>query len=67
MQPTGEHGAVQQLGCVFCEGNEGALGHIFSEMRIADHSQRGGKDQIDVTMHELGKGGFGALFSVGTQ
>jgi hypothetical protein len=59
--------AIHELGGVFRECDEHALGHVLSEVRIANHAQRGGIDEIHVTAHQLGKGRFGAVFSVGAQ
>jgi len=67
MQPTGEHRAIRELGGVLREREEHALRHIFSEMRIANHAQRGGIDEIHVAAHQLGKRRFGAAFSVSAQ
>ncbi len=40
---------------------------LFSEVRITNHPQRGGMDEIHVAAHQLGERRFGAVFSVGAQ
>ena len=66
-QPTGQHRAIHELGGVFRECGEHALGHVLSEVRIANHAQRGGIDEIHLAAHQLGECRFGAVFSVGAQ
>ncbi len=34
------------------------LGHVFGLVRIANHPQRGGIDEVNVTPHQLGKRRF---------
>ena len=67
MQPTRQHRTLHQLGCVTCEGHENGLGHVLCQVRITDHSQRSGIDQIHVPPSQFGKGVFRALFQVSPQ
>lgn len=67
IQPTGQHRAIHELAGVFRKGDEHALGYVFREMRIANHAQRGGMDEIHIAAHQLGERRFGAVFSVGEQ
>ena len=67
MQPAGQHRAIRELGGVFREGDEHALGHVLSEVRIANHAQRRGIDEIQMAAQQFGERRFGAVFSVGAQ
>ena len=67
MQPTGQHRTIRELGEVFRERDEHALSYIFREVRITNHPQRGGIDEIHMAAHQLGERWFGAVFRVGAQ
>jgi hypothetical protein len=58
---------IHELDGVFRKCEEYALGYIFREVRIANHAQRGGIDEVNVPAHQFGKRRFRAPFSVGAQ
>jgi hypothetical protein len=67
MEPPGEHGPVCEPGGVLRQGHEHGLGDVLREVRVANHPQRSGVDQVDVPPREFGKGGLGPLSGVITQ
>jgi hypothetical protein len=50
---------VGEPGGVLGEGHKDALGDILGQMRVADHAQGGGIDQVDVPLHEFRERRFG--------
>ena len=40
------------------------LGDILGGMRLAGHAERGGINQVNVPLHQFGKGGIGMVFRV---
>ncbi|MEI2725816.1 MAG: hypothetical protein V9H26_20565 [Verrucomicrobiota bacterium] len=67
MQPTGQHRAIHELGGAAGEREEHALGHILCEVRVTNHAQRGGMDEIHMPTHQFGERRIGALLRVGAQ
>ena len=53
MQPAGKNGAVGELGRALGQGGEGSLRHVLGQMRIADHAQGRGIDEVEVAAHQL--------------
>jgi hypothetical protein len=49
------------------QGHKHPLGHIFSEVRIANHPQRGGMDEIHMAAHQFGKRRFRMASGVSPQ
>ena len=47
-----------ELPGVLRQRHKHALGHVFGLVRIANHPQRGGIDEVNVTAHQLGKRRF---------
>ena len=64
MQPAGQHGMSREPVGVLRQGDKGALRHILRRVRVANHAQRGGIDQINMAPHEFSKRSFGAPLGV---
>lgn len=67
MQPAGQHRMVREFPGILRQRDEHALRHVLGEMWIIHHPDCGGVHEIDVPAHQLGEGGFGAAFGVGSQ
>ena len=67
MQPAGQYPTICELSGILRERYKHALGDILGEVRIANHSQRGGINEIHVPAHQFGEGRFRAALSVGAQ
>ena len=55
MQPAGQDGPVGQLPGILRQGHKHALRHVLGEMRVADHPQGGGINEVNVPAHQFGK------------
>ncbi len=64
MQPAGYDGMIRELPSILCKGHKHSLGHVPSEMRVTNHPDGGGINQINVPAHEFGESGFGLAFRV---
>src|SRR5580765_1031494 len=53
--------------CTFRESDKHALCDVLGEVRVTNHTPRGGIDEIHVAPHQLVEGGFRTTFSVGLQ
>ena len=51
MQPAGQYPAICESSGILRERNKHALGDILGEVRIANHPQRGGINEIHVAAH----------------
>ena len=56
MQPAGQNGTVCELVSGSREGNKHALRHVLGQVRVANHAQRGGIDEVNVPAHQFGEG-----------
>ena len=64
MQPAGQDGTVRELPGILRQGHERALRHVLGQVRVANHAQRGGIDEVNVPAHQFGKRRFGAALGV---
>src|SRR6185436_1661286 len=64
MQPPGQDSAFSELRPASRQCRKRALRHVFSQMRIANHAQRCGVDEIHVPAHQFGERGFRVAFGV---
>ena len=55
---------VHELWCVIGQRHKRALSHISGQMRVANHPQRGGIDEVNVPLHEFGERRIGSAFGV---
>ena len=53
-----------ELRGVFCEGNENGLGHVFSKMRIANHAEGSGVNEVKMARDKFCEGGLRMAFDV---
>ena len=60
-KPAGQNGLVAERVRLARENDEDRLRDFFREMRIAHLPQRDGINEIHMTRHERGKGGFGII------
>ncbi len=67
MQPTRQHRTICELNGLFGERDKYALRHVFRQMRVTNHPQRGGINEIHMAAHQFGKRRFGAMFGVGAE
>jgi hypothetical protein len=51
MKPTAEYRMFRELPRFCSQCQENALRHVFSPLIVGDQTQRGGMDEINVTMH----------------
>ena len=58
MQPAGQDGTLRELPRVLGQRDKRALRHVLGQVRVTDHSQRGGIDEVNVPSHEFGKRRF---------
>jgi len=58
MQPSGQDGALGELMGAPGQGHKRTLCHILGQVRVANHAQRGGIDEVKVPPHQFGKRGL---------
>ena len=58
MQPAGQDGAVRELPGILRQRHKHTLRHVLGQVRIANHAQRGGIDEVNVPAHQFGKRRF---------
>jgi hypothetical protein len=67
MQPTGQDGAVGEFSGILRQRCECALGNVFRQVRIADHPQGSGIDQVSIAANQFGKCCLGPASGIITQ
>lgn len=67
MAPAGENGFWPQAIRFPCENDERRLRHVLRVFGIAGEPKRDGINEIDVPLHDLGKGRFGLAVGVFAQ
>jgi len=67
MQPACQDRAIHELAGVPGQQHEHALGYVFGQVRVANHSHRGGIHEIDVPFDQPGERIFRAAFGVSLQ
>jgi len=58
VQPAGQDWVMGELPGVLRQRHKHALSYVLRQMRIANHPQSGGIDEVNVTAHQLGKRQF---------
>jgi len=53
VQPTGQDGVMDELPGVLRQRHKHPLGHVVRELRIANHPQRGGIDEVHVPVQAV--------------
>jgi hypothetical protein len=64
MEPAGQDRVFDELRCRLRQGHKDALGDILGLVRVAQHPQRGGIDQVNMPANQLGEGRFGAACGI---
>ncbi|MEK7675698.1 MAG: hypothetical protein AAB676_07685 [Verrucomicrobiota bacterium] len=55
MQPAGQDGTIRELPRILRQGHKHPLRHVFGQMRVVNHPQGGGIDEINMPPHQFGK------------
>ncbi len=67
MQPTGQDRAFRELPGILRQSQKDGLRYVLGQMRIANHPQRGGINQVNVPARQFGEVGFGLAIRIVSQ
>jgi hypothetical protein len=58
---------IRELGRVLCQRYKNCLRYVLRRVGFANHAERGGIDQVNMSKHDLGKRGFGMVLCIVAQ
>ena len=64
MQPAGKNGMIRELLRILRQDDKRTLSHIFRQVGVANHPERGRINKINVPSHEFGQSRFRTAFRV---